>query len=103
MSVTTPSWADRASAVISIFLRKTSMSPERISRSEVRTWLDSWAVTRSMMEWRSGGRSGDFEGRSERVVVRIWEERRVWRVVARVCHYVSRSRVNLLKMLLVVL
>jgi hypothetical protein len=60
------------------------MSPDRISRSEERTWLDSWAVTRSMIEWRSGGRSGDFDGRSERVVVRMWEERRVWRVVASV-------------------
>jgi hypothetical protein len=37
-----------------------------------------------MIEWRSGGRSGDFDGRSERVVVRMWEERRVWRVVASV-------------------
>lgn len=37
----------------------------------------------------SWGRSGDLEGRSERVVVRIWEARRAVRAAARACDVVS--------------
>lgn len=70
-SATRFSWVDSAAEMAGREARKWAVSLERISRSEVGTWPRSWAVTISMTAWRSGGRVGAFEGRSERVVMRM--------------------------------
>ena len=51
---------------------KKSMSPERMSRSELGMWPFSCAVTSSMTAWSSDGSSAVRDGRSERVLMRIW-------------------------------
>jgi hypothetical protein len=65
------SWVDKAEAMGTMFEWKKSMSLDNISRSDVGIWPCSCAVTVSMTGWRSGGRSGAFEGRVESDVVRI--------------------------------
>lgn len=75
---TAVSWAERASAMVGTCVRKISMSPARIARSEGEIWALRWAVASSMTEWRSVGREGLLEGRVERVWVRRWS---VWWVV----------------------
>jgi hypothetical protein len=65
------SWVESAEAMVVVLERKKDMSEERMGRLEGGMCPFSWAVTISMAEWRSGGRSLD---RFESEVVRIWDE-----------------------------
>jgi hypothetical protein len=71
--------------MMSLFVRKASISADSISRSEGGIWPCSCAVAISMREWSSGGRSAAFEGSSDNELMRTWVERRDVRAAARAC------------------